>query len=157
MVFLFLLAFAACTHAQRALLPIHGCEWVPETTAIINFTLSENTSNNSAPTYVQWQAPAFRIVCNASAVEKPGVRTDVPCTQDNSRQDTPGTLQLSAGNESSSNATLNFKVFAQCAASQFAIYYQAVVALACEKSLAGTTACVPKGNATATVWATEYL
>lgn len=162
--FIFLLALTASSQAQ-VFTPIHGCEWVPQTTAVTNFTLFHSASNDSTPDYVDWQAPALRVSCHASnpsttgtttAIGDPGTSTTVDCTASGS-DPTKGTLLVSADDGSGSNATLKFMAYAQCAADIYAFYYEANFLLSCASDAWGSTTCVSKGNATASLTSELYL
>jgi hypothetical protein len=157
-------ALAAFLQAQ-VFVPVYGCEWVPPTIAVTNFTFSYSTSNDSSPSYVQWQAPTWGTSCNASnptstgsitTIGKPGTVTYVPC-KSTSSDPTTGSFQVTADDGSGSNATLNFVAYAQCAADIFQFDYEANFPLACATDAEGIGTCVPKGNATAVVIHETYL
>lgn len=154
-------ALTASSQAQ-AFTPVHGCEWVTQTTAITNFTLFQSATDDSTPNYVKWQAPALGVSCyisdpSSTAIGSPGISTTVPCTAPAS-EPTKGRFLLSAedGSGSSSNATLNFVAYVQCAASIYAFYYEGIFSLSCATDAGGST-CVSKGNATASVTRELYL
>lgn len=155
---IFLSVLTASLQAQE-FVPIHGCEWVPQTTAVTNFTLFHGASSDSTSDYVNWQVPALSVSCHASdpsttrsttAIGDPGTSTTVECAAPASDL-TAGTFLVSADDGSGSNATLRFMAFAQCAASIYAFYYEANFALACASDTGGSATCVSKGNATASV------
>jgi hypothetical protein len=150
-------ALIATSHAQFTFVPVHGCEWVPETTALTNFTLFHGPSNFDTLDYVQWDAPALSVSCfnfsTTTSIGKPGTTDTVPCTAANS-DPTQGMFLVSADG---SSATLNFVFYAQCAADIFAFHYEAVVELSCGVYAKESNRCLSKGNATANVTAEEYL
>jgi len=161
--FIFLSALIAASQAQTWV-PIHGCEWVPLTTAVNNFTFFDSASNDATSSdYVAWKAPLFGLACNytsnpsspgsATDIGKPGIMTDVPCTATAS-DPTVGKFVVS---EERSNATLRFRAYAQCAASIYELNYEGVFPLDCVTTEGGSATCVAKGNATATVTSAIYL
>jgi hypothetical protein len=150
-------ALIAVSYTQFTFVPVHGCEWVPQTTALTNFTLFHGPSYLNTLDYVQWNAPALSVSCynfsTTTSIGKPGTRDTIPCTAANS-DPMQGTLLVSAVDGS---ATLNFVFYAQCAADIFAFHYEAVVELSCAAYAKESTRCLSKGNATASVTAEEYL
>jgi hypothetical protein len=155
---LFLSLFAASQQALSAFVPVHGCEWVTETTAVTNFTLYTSASNTSTTDHVQWQVPVHGVACSVSstAIGTPGGdSTIVPCTAHS--DPTKGQFRVLAEDGLAKNAALIFVAYVQCAASIYAFYYRADFALSCEADLRGSATCVPKGNATATVTTELYL
>jgi hypothetical protein len=153
MISLLILALTASAQAQRPFEPVYGCTWVPEFTAITNFTFTRS-ANDSAPAYIQWQAPGLPIACNATTtIPKPSTRANVACKQ----ADSGAYYLLSTDETSGTNVTLGFTFYAQCAASIFAFYYEAVVSLSCESDTDGITACGAPSNTTARVWTYQYL
>lgn len=150
-------ALTAVSQAQSTFVPVHGCEWVPETTPLTNFTLFHGPSDNGTPAYVQWNAPDLRVACysfsSTTSIGKLGTSETVPCTAANS-DGSNGWLQVSAD---AGSATLNFVFYAQCAADIFAFHYEATVELSCAVYAKESTRCLSKGNATASVTAEEYL
>ena len=159
-----LLALTASSQAQT-FVPVHGCEWVPQTTSITNFTFFHSASKDGTPSYVNWQAPLFHLSCYGSsssstgstpAIGKPGANTNVPCKASDS-DPTTGTFLVSADHGSGQNATLKFVAYAQCAADIFAFHYQGGFPLSCATDAGQNTTCVPRGNATASVTNEEYL
>jgi len=145
------------TAPALAYIPIHGCEWVPETTTITNFTFTEDTSTDGAPDYVAWRAPAVGVSCSGSrtSFQDPSASTAIRCTAPAS-DPTVGVFLVSVDDGSGSNATLRFVVYEQCAASIYAFYYQGDFPLAC--GIQGENAtCAPKSDAAATVISQLYL
>jgi hypothetical protein len=160
-----LLSALTTSMQAQVFVPVHGCEWVPPTNAVTNFTLFRSASIDNDQNYVKWQASVFGTVCKASspsfngsttAIGKPGINTFVPCTSTSS-EPTTGTFRVTADDGSGSNATLNFVGYAQCAADIFEFYYEANFPLSCVTDAEGSDTCVPKGNATARVTNEVYL
>jgi hypothetical protein len=146
-----LLSFVAALAQAQTWVPIHGCEWVPEKTAIANFTLTRSPSNSSTPAYVAWQAPALRVACNATApvIGTPGSTTNVNCVAASS-QDTQGTFKVSPDG---SSVTLMFIMYQGCAASIYEFGYKAEFGIVCGEG--GN--CVSRGNASATAYYQNWL
>lgn len=139
------LILLASSHAA----PIHGCEWLPNTVAITNFTYIHNPSNTTATDFVKWQVPAVDVSCNATNPSPYGFY--FPCT----KQETYGTFTISADDGSDRNATASFNMYAQCAADIFEIWYTGMLQLDCRKE--EMVRCGTRGNATASISATGYL
>ena len=141
-----------------SILPIHGCEWLPNTTAVTNFSYFASSSTTTTPDYVSWTVPAFSTTCNATFTG-PDFRTseynstNVQCRSSHSDPNTGFFLQSLTG----ANATLNFSTYAQCAADIFEIYYSAPTVFDCVNDEAGDKNCVARGNITASVSAANYL
>jgi hypothetical protein len=157
-VILLLCVFVASQHALSAFVPVHGCEWVTETTAVTNFTLFTSASNTSTTDHVQWQVPVHRVACSVSTtgIGTPGgASTIVPCTA--SSDPTNGQFRVLADDGLGRNAALIFVAYVQCAASIYAFYYRADFVLSCERDSGGSATWVPKGNVTATVTTELYL
>jgi hypothetical protein len=153
---IYLSILAASRQALSVFVPVHGCEWVPETTAVTDFTLLNSASNASTPSSVHWQIPAHGVECSVSsttAIGKPGISTTVPCTASAS-DDTAGKFRVFSDE---GDAALIFVAYAQCAASIYAFYYRADFLVSCTMDAGGSTTCVPKGNATAVVTTELYL
>ena len=154
-------ALTAFSQAQ-AFVPVHGCEWVTQTTAVTNFTFFQSAPSDRTPDYVQWEVPAHRVSCYASSTGSStpigilGTSTTVPCTASAS-DPTKGRFLLSADDGSGSTATLRFVAYVQCAASIYAFYYQADFPLSCARDAGGSSTCVSQGNATAIVTEELYL
>ncbi|KAF2008739.1 hypothetical protein BU24DRAFT_415488 [Aaosphaeria arxii CBS 175.79] len=157
--FTLLSALIAASQAQMTW-PIHGCPWVTETTLITNFTLFHSASIDSDPDYVSWQVPAYDMICTLTSqsntgkvtpIGKPKTTTVVPCNlyKDESAA---SRFYVSEDEGSGSNATIRFVYYAQCAASRYAIYYEAGFPQSCVEGEKGVT-CVPSGNTTA--WAVQ--
>lgn len=141
-----LLALVASSSAA----PIHGCEWLPNTVSITNFTYIHDPSNTSATDFVKWQAPAVDVSCNATNPSPFGFY--FPCM----KQETYGTFKISADDGSDRNATASFNMYAQCAADIFEIWYTGMIQLECYKE-GESVDCGTRGNATASISATNYL
>ncbi|KAF2449304.1 hypothetical protein P171DRAFT_427510 [Karstenula rhodostoma CBS 690.94] len=151
-----LLALATASTALAAFVPIHGCEWVPSTTAVTDFVFLSNASNPSAPSSISWKAPAVAATCkteNATWLPISGHQYSVPCVppengliQDILRVSGDGTTAL-----------IMFRAYAQCAASIYAFHYEAVFPLDCTEGSGGFTRCEAKGDVAANCTAEEYL
>lgn len=159
-------ALAASSRAFT-FVPVHGCEWVPETTPVTNFTLSSTSSSSSSSSSdyktlysAQWKVPTLGVSCSSAAPSSSGSRIPLRCTAPASSP-TDATLVLQsvpAPGDTNSTATLSFLVYEQCAADIFEFGYEAQVALACtQDGDAASTVCVPSGNSTAKVVRAVYL
>jgi hypothetical protein len=148
-------AFTASTYAQYTG-PVHGCEWVPSSVPITNFTFTQPYLNSSTtattPSSISWQVPNFHISCNTTYTGSPGRvgnPTYLKCTS-------PGDGGMFVLSADGANATIYFKVYEQCAADIFAFHYEAVVEMECEKD-EGREMCMDGGNVVANVTSEEYL
>lgn len=142
-------AFAGCV-------ALHGCESFPTSSAITNFVFISKALNTSAPSSISWQAPAVGVSCkttNATWINNLDHSYSVPCSPpengyiyDVLRTSTDGT-----------NATINFRAFAQCAASIYAFHYEADFPLDCTDYDSASIMCVPKGDIVASCTGQEWL
>lgn len=149
------------TASSHALVPVHGCEKTPDTTAITNFTLFHNATTGSTSDYVKWQVPALTVSCSSStggmtAIGQPGVNTFVPCNMDGTKLEN-GRILLAADSGIDSVAKIGFSIWAQCAASRFEFYYEGSFLLSCATDVSGSATCVPKGNATTTYTGARHI
>lgn len=152
--FIFLSALIAASPALAV--PIHGCENVPNTTAVTDFTLFDSASADSALDYVTWQVPALsHLLChtntsyagNTTATEDSSTRLYVSCTPP--EKPTTGVFLASADDGSGRNASLEFITYAQCAADIYEFHWKADFLLSCAGNAGGDATCVSKGNASA--------
>ncbi|KAK7183596.1 uncharacterized protein CC84DRAFT_1201311 [Paraphaeosphaeria sporulosa] len=149
---LFVLVAAASTTLAE-FVPIHGCEWVPSSTAIKDFVFLSDASNTSA---ISWNAPTVSASCktaNATWHESEGHEYSVPCSPPENGM-IYDVLRVSGDGKT---ASIRFRTFAQCAADIFAFHYEAVFPLDCTEDSEGSTSCVAKGNVTADCTAEQYL
>jgi hypothetical protein len=139
--------------------PIHGCEWVPGSTPVTNFTLFNGAINSTTPSTIHWQIPIHGIDCtvsNSSSIpptDKPSV---VPCTEPAS-ETTYGQFRVFEDNGEEKSAALISVAYQGCAASIYAFYYRADFVVKCERDADGNEMCTPKGNVTAKVYSHFYL
>ena len=136
-----------------AYVPVHGCEWVPETTAVTNFTFFDSPSNANALDYVTWQVPTFDLSCyvnNAAIIQDPSISNNLLCNKTTSSYKTEARFIVSADNGAGRNATVRFLDYVQCAADIYAFYYKGNFPLSCTNDAGGNATCISKGNATAT-------
>jgi hypothetical protein len=157
-------ALTASPAVWATFVPVHGCEWVKETTPLDTFTFFLSASNTSTPDYITWHVPAHGFTCRASnpsstgaavSIGHPGTRTTVPC--DGYSKDAIPASFLVSEDDAGKNATLTFTAYVGCAADIFEFDYRADFPLVCEESAAGSETCVAKGNITANVVAEIYL
>jgi hypothetical protein len=150
---LYLIAASSCALADDWV-PIHGCEWVPGSTPVTNFTLFNSAINNTTPSTVHWQIPIHRVDCtvsNSSSIPPTNSPSVVPCTAPSS-ETTYGQFRVFEDNGSEKNAALISVAYQGCAAHIYAFYYRADFVVKCERDVDGNEMCVPKGNATAKVY-----
>jgi hypothetical protein len=153
---IFLSLLAASQHVLADdWVPVYGCEWVPGSTPITNFTLFNSAINSTTLSTVHWQIPIHRIDCTtskSSSIPAPGGQPAVvPCTAP-STETTYGQFRVFEDNGSEKSAALISVAFTGCAAHIYAFYYRADFVVKCERGVDGSEMCVPKGNATAKVY-----
>ncbi|KAL5433538.1 hypothetical protein PMIN07_006021 [Paraphaeosphaeria minitans] len=149
---LFLLTAAASTILAE-FVPIHGCEWVPSSTAVKDIVFLSDASNTSA---ISWNAPAVSASCktaNATWIPINGHQYSVPCSPPENGM----IYDIFRVSEDGTTALIMFRAFAQCAADIYAFHYEAVFPLDCKEDSEGSTGCAAKGNVTANCTAEEYL
>ncbi|OAL01758.1 hypothetical protein IQ06DRAFT_376024 [Phaeosphaeriaceae sp. SRC1lsM3a] len=143
----FSLALIASSHAAD----IHGCAWLPDTVAVINFTYIHYPVNATNTDFVKWDAPAVSVSCNATNPSP--YQFFFPCIG----EEKYGTLKISADNAADRNATIKFNMYAQCAADIYEIWYTGNLQLECQEDGEADVVCGTKGNVTASISAANYL
>lgn len=143
---------AAAATALADFVPIHGCEWVPSSTAIKDFVFLTGASNTST---ISWNAPTVSAFCktaNATPTLIGGYAYSVPC----SPPENGITYDILRVSEDDTTATMMFRAFAQCAADIYAFHYEATFSLNCAK-VSENTSCTADGDVVAICTSEEYL
>jgi hypothetical protein len=148
-------ALATSSSVLATFVPVHGCEWVKETTPLDTFALLLSAANTSTPSNVTWHVPAHGFTCSTASLSSPRTRSTVPCDA-YSKDAVPASFLLSE-DENGKNASLTFSAYVGCAADIFQFNYEAGFPLECEATEGGSEECTAQGNVTAKVVAEIYL
>ena len=128
----------ASSHAA----PPQGCEWLPETVAVTDFTYTFNTTDFPVSTFATWKASAVNISCSTP---NPGALLPFFLCRHDPEQ---GGLRISVADR---KAEPVFSIYPQCAADMYKIWYRAEMQLDCVTDEKEVVTCGAKGNVTASM------